>query len=351
MLGYRVPKRFGQRAPVTTIKDVARHVGLSITTVSRALNDYDDVSEATRTRIRAAAHVLDYHPNAAARSLKGRRADAIGLSIPPVLHRSYDAFWLDFIGGTAETCAERAVDLLLSMANAHDAEGRHFQRIVRQHRVDGMLVCDVRLHDARMAYLQRHHHPFLAFGRTAGPATYPYIDTDGTAGVCEAVMHLVALGHRRIAYLGVNPDYGFSYFRLAGYRAALQQAEAPYDPDLVCEGLDGETAPAAVSALLARPLPPTAIFAAADFLALTTLQVARAAGLCIPDDLSVISFDDNILVQSADPPLTAMSQLNRTVGREAASLLLDSLAHPEQPPAQRLIKPILVLRGSTAHVH
>lgn len=332
---------------MTTIRDVARQVGLSITTVSRALNDYDDVSEATRTRIREAAHALDYHPNAAARSLKGRRADAIGLSIPPVLHRSYDAFWLDFIGGTAEVCAGRGVDLLISMANAHDAEGHHFQRIVRQRRVDGMLVCDVRLRDARVAYLQRHHWPFLAFGRTAGEPTYPFIDTDGTAGVCEAVLHLIGLGHRRIAYLGVDPDYGFSYFRLAGYRQALQEAGLPGDPQLIREGLAEESAAAAVAALLALPERPTAIFAAADFLALCVMQMARAAGLCVPRDLSVISFDDNILVQSADPPLMAVSQLNRVMGREAATLLLAAIDHPAGPPAQRLIKPLLVPRGST----
>lgn len=332
---------------MTTIKDVARHVGLSITTVSRALNNYDDVSDGTRLRIQQAAHALDYHPNAAARSLKGRRADAIGLSIPPVLHRSYDAFWLDFIGGTAEACAQRGVDLLISMANAHDAGGRHFQRIVRQRRVDGMLICDVRLHDARIAYLQRHRWPFVAFGRTAGECVYPFIDIDGTAGVCEAVMYLIGLGHRRIAYLGVDPDYGFSHYRFAGYRDALRRAGLACDPRLVCQGLTEDSCLSAIAALLALPQPPTAIVAAADFLALGALQAARTAGLSVPDDLSLISFDDNMLVQSADPPLTAVSQLNRLVGGEAATLLLDHIAQPEAPPVQRLIKPLLVPRGST----
>src|SRR5438128_6110254 len=143
------------RAEMATIKDVARRVGLSVTTVSRALNNYDDVAEATRVRVQEAARALDYHPNQVARSLQGSHTNTVALVIPLTLHRSYDAFWLDFIGGMAATCGQRGMDLLVSTADVHDEVGQGFQRLVRGHRVDGLVVCDVRQADPRIAYLQK----------------------------------------------------------------------------------------------------------------------------------------------------------------------------------------------------
>lgn len=330
------------------IKDVAREVGMSVTTVSRALNDHGDVAESTKVRIREAARSLDYHPNAMARSLQNSRANAIGLVMPPALHRSYDSFWLEFIGGMASICARSGLDLSLSTAGGADGDTSVFARWVRSRRVDGMVLCDVRTNDARVSYLQKYDLQFVAFGRTTGRIDYSYIDVDGATGVLQAVQHLIQLGHTRIAYLGVDPDFGFSVFRLAGYREALARAGIQYEQSLVYEGLSEVSAPAAADALLALPARPTAVFAAADFLALAVVHAAKAAGLTVPGDLSVAVFDDNLPVQQADPPLTAVSQPNKRLGEEAAELLLDRLAAPGAPLAQRLIVPSLVVRASTA---
>jgi len=172
---------------MATIKDVARHVGLSVTTVSRALNNYDDVAETTRERVRAVARTLDYHPNAVARSLQGSQTDTVGLVIPLALHRSYDAFWLEFIGGMVGACAPRGVDVLVSAANPHGDLGDGFERLVRGGRVDGLLVCDIRRADPRIAYLRGQNIPFVAFGRTLEEQDYPFIDVDGTAGVAPRI--------------------------------------------------------------------------------------------------------------------------------------------------------------------
>ena len=333
---------------MATIKDVAREVGLSVTTVSRALNNYDDVAEATRLRVRTAADLLDYHPNAAARSLQGNHTNTVGLVIPLTLHRSYDAFWSEFIGGVAGTCARRGVDLLVAAAATPAPPDEGFERLVRGRRVDGLLICDVRDADERIAYLRKHCLPFVAFGRTMGAQTYPYIDVDGAAGAARAVEHLIHLGHRRIAYLGVDPHFGFSHFRFDGYRAALTRARLSCDEALVRHGLAEEDVSAALAALLALPEPPTAVVAAADFLALAALRAARAAGLTTPDDFSLVTFDDSLLVQHADPPLTAIGQPNRLLGAEAATLLLDRAADLSLPPAQRLVAPTFVTRHSTA---
>ena len=333
---------------MATIKDVARHVGLSVTTVSRALNNYDDVAEGTRERIRAAALTLDYHPNAAARSLQNSQASAVGLVIPLVLHRSYDAFWIEFIAGVAAVCGGSGLDLVLTTADINHAEHGGLQRLVQGRRVDGLITCDIRREDPRIAYLRKRKLPFVAFGRTVGAQNYSFIDVDGAAGVAQAMEHLIRLGHRRIAYLGVDPDFGFSHFRFSGYREALARAGLCHDATLVRHGLTEATASGAVAELLALTERPTAIFAAADFLALAALKTMRGAGLTVPGDLSVAVFDDSLLVQHADPPLTAISQPNRRLGEEAASLLLDYVAQPTLPLVQRLVVPSLIVRASTA---
>jgi LacI family transcriptional regulator len=316
-----------------------------VTTVSRALNDYDDVSDATKARIREAARRLDYHPNAMARSLQNSKANAIGLVIPHVLHRTYDAFWLEFIGGVAETCGTRGVDLVMAATDDHASQS--FRRVARGQRVDGMILCDVRRLDPRVAYLERHGLPFVSFGRTIDTTDHSYIDVDGAAGAAIAVEHLLHLGHRRIAYLGLDPDFSFSYFRLRGYEQALARAGVATDPALIHEGLTELSAPAVVHGLLTLASPPTAIFGTADFLGIAAVRAAREAGLAIPDDLSICVFDDSPLVQHVDPPLTAVSQPNRRLGEEAGELLLDQLKHPERGPTHRLIVPSLVIRSST----
>lgn len=335
---------------MATIKDVAREVGVSITTVSRALNGYNDVAPATRERIRAVAARLEYHPNAVARSLQMNRANAVGLVIPRELHREYDLFWMEFIGGCALACAEANVDLLVAALGDEERGRGGFARLVRSRRVDGLLVCDIRTHDARIAYLLRHALPFVAFGRAGDGREHTYIDVDGAAGTRQAIQHLVFLGHRRIAYLGIDPTFGFSGFRREGYRAALAEMEIAEDPELVLEGLTPIRAESALRRLLGRPDPPTAIFAGADFLALAVLEAARTEGLSVPDDLSLVVFDDNPLVQHASPPLTAVSQPNRELGHQAAQLLLDRVADPGGPHVQRLLRPELVVRSSTAPV-
>ncbi len=332
---------------MVTIKDVAREAGVSVTTASRGLNNHDDVAEATRNRVRDAASALGYHPNTAARSLQNRRANAIGLAIPLTLHRAQDPFWFSFIGGMASACAGRGMDLLVSEVQGRD-DGEAFHRLLRGQRIDGILICDIRCNDERIAVLQHHHFPFVAFGRTTGPHNYAYIDVDGEAGVVEAVEHLIELGHRSIAFLGIDPTFGFAHYRVTGYRKALERAGIMEDRCLIHEGLDEHTVVPVLHALLNSRQRPTAVLAAADVLALATLKTARDHGLAIPRDLSVVAFDDSPIVHHADPALTAISQPNRRLGEEGAILLMDQVDHPDGPLVQRLITPTVIRRLSTA---
>lgn len=336
---------------MATIKDVARAAGLSITTVSRALNNHDDVADTTRAHITAIADQLGYHPSHLARSLQETRSYAVGLVIPQLVHRYVDSFWLEFIGGVTQVCAGAGLDLLLCTGKDLHAEHGHYQRLVRSRRVDGVIACDVRVRDPRLSFLRHSHAPFVAFGRTLGHDDFSWVDVDGAAGVREAVAHLIAFGHRRIGFLGTQRAFSFSHFRYEGYVDALLEAGIAHDERLVLQDLDTlADLHGPLTALLAQPSPPTALIACADFLAANALRALRSLGQRVPADLSLVAFDDTLVTQHAEPPISCIRQENEAIGRRAAEMLIEQLIGGDCPVRHELFTPRLVGRGSVAAV-
>ncbi|HWE61961.1 MAG TPA: LacI family DNA-binding transcriptional regulator [Chloroflexota bacterium] len=334
---------------MATLKDIARAANLSVTTASRALNDHGDVAAETRAHVRRVAAQLGYHPNHTGRSLQGTRTNTIGLVIPQLIHRYVDSFWLEFIGGVSSICAEQHFDLLITTGSDLPAEHAHYQRLVRSKRVDGVILCDVRVRDPRVSFLRGSRAPFVAFGRTLGADDYSWIDVDGAAGVREAIDHLLALGHRRIAFLGTHRDFSFSHFRYEGYLEALLAAGLPIDDDLVIQDLEvGSDIDVVLRRLLALPAPPTAVFACTDFLASGVLHALRQRKLIVPDNLSLVVFDDTLVTQHADPPLTSIRQNNHAIGCSIAALLIRQIRDAGPTPLHELVLPQLILRRSTA---
>jgi LacI family transcriptional regulator len=189
----------------------------------------------------------------------------------------------------------------------------------------------------------------VAFGRTLGDSDFTWVDVDGAAGVCAGVEHLLQLGHHRIAFLGTHRDYSFSHFRFEGYLEALLAAGVPYDDDLVAQDLVvGSNLDDLIDRLLALPVPPTALLACADFLASGVLRVLRERGLAVPDHLSLVAFDDTLITQHAEPPLTSIRQDNQAIGAHVAQLLIQQLQAPSAPPQHLLLTPTLIYRRSTA---
>ena len=336
---------------MVTLKELAHAAGLSVTTVSRALNNYDDVAEDTRVRVVRLASELGYHPNHIARSLQGTRVNALGLVIPQLVHRHVDTFWLEFIAGVTARCSDAGFDLVLCTGEDLHAEHVHYQRLVHTRRVDGVILCDVRVRDQRITFLRQNQAPFVAFGRVLGLDDFSWVDVDGTTGVRSAVEHLLQLGHRRIGYLGTPRAFSFTHFRHEGYFEALSAAGIGNDDRLVVEDLDAlSDLQAIIQHLLALPEPPTALIACADFLAAGVLRVLRNLGITVPDDLSLIAFDDTPATQYTEPPLTAIRQNNYMIGNRIASVLIQQLQQEGQPPCHELIQPSLVVRQSTAAV-
>ncbi|WP_374711589.1 LacI family DNA-binding transcriptional regulator [Symbiobacterium terraclitae] len=326
-----------------TIRQVARHAGVSVATVSYVLNNDPRVSPETRERVLASIRELDYHPNSWAQGLARRQADIVGLLMPAPRHA--DPFLLELISGVMDVTAEHHVGLLL-LHPGNDADD--LPRELLRRRLGGVVVLESQAVDPRVEWLQKRSIPFVLFGRCHQPVDY-WIDVDNAAGVRMAIEHLVGLGHRRIGFISAPLKYMFAQFRMAGYREALELHDLPFVPALVHEGdLSEESGYTAAAALLGQPEPPTAIMAASDIMATGALRAIKEQGLRVPDEVALVGFDGTPLSAYTDPPLTTVRQPVYDIGRKVAELLLKVVANPDTESHGELIQPTLLVRGSSA---
>jgi LacI family transcriptional regulator, galactose operon repressor len=220
-----------------TLRDVARHLNLSITTVSRALDGYHDVADDTRERVIRTARELGYVPSRAAWQLRRQRADIIGYVLPAPGPRFTDRFFSEFIAGLGDEAASHNFDLLVSTAPPDStAEKQIYMPWVQSRLVDGLVLSRMRLHDWPAKYLAEHSFPFVVHGRTILRADYPFIEIDSRSGFAHLVQHVVECGHRHIAYIGAPHKFTLQRDRFNGYTEGLATAGIAFDPTLVAEG-------------------------------------------------------------------------------------------------------------------
>ena len=330
-----------------TLKTIAKKTGYSVTTVSRALAGYNDVSEETRQKIQAAARELGYYPNQTARQLQKQRTDTVGLILPFSSARFADPYFSLVLAGIGDELSERGIDLLISTRPPGPSEIEAYKHMVEGRRVDGLVVIRTRREDERIVYLVERGFPFAAFGRTDLGLDYPCIDEDGQAGTYELVTYLAGLGHERIAYIAAPQDLMFGHYRHEGYRQALQAADLPYDEQLVIKGdLTRRGGAAATEQLLASEPWPTAIVAANDLMAVGTMNVAQERGVVVGRDLSVAGFDDIPTAEALS--LTTLHQPIYDIGHRLSQMLAMVIARQELDEQQILLKPELIVRDSVA---
>jgi len=338
-----------RKSPRPTINDVATLAGTSKATVSFVMNGRDNVAAATRDRVLAAAAELGWTPSHQARALSTSRAYAIGL----VFARSSralgtDTFFAPFIAGVEAALADADQSLLLRFVADPTAEQEGYRRLRTQGRVDGVVLTDVRHHDSRIAFLAELGLPAVTLNRTDDASPFPAVTLDDERGTKDAVDHLVGLGHRRIAYVGGPEMYLHSTRRRLAWRSALE-ADGLMPRVVVEADFSASSGARAVREVLALPRyqQPTAILFANDAMAIAGMVAARQAGLRVPDDLSIVGFDDAELSSHISPPLTTIRSDSYLWGRTAAEVLLE-LVRTGVKPAERLLPPAeLVLRKST----
>ncbi|WP_238439558.1 LacI family DNA-binding transcriptional regulator [Microbacterium sp. JZ31] len=333
ILGEQTPSRR------VTIKDVAIAAGVSVATVSKVVNGRDGIAAATSARVLGIVDQLGYETSLIASSMRKQRTQVIG-----VLVAEFEPFALQLLEGISSALQETPYDILayagsVSLGEHAGWERRSLSRLGGT-LVDGAIIVTptVAIDDASV--------PVVALDPHTGPTGPAVIDTDNVGGARTATEHLIALGHRRIAHLRGRTDLVSAQQREAGYRDALAAAGIPVDEGLILDGgYRAAMATAAADAMLSRDDRPTAVFAANDVTALEVVRVATARGLRVPDDLSVVGFDDLPTAAAGRPGLTTIRQPLLEMGASAVHLLLSMLGGG---PSEHIRMPTeLVVRDST----
>jgi LacI family transcriptional regulator len=336
-----------------TIRQLARLSGVSIGTVSRALNGYADVRPETRERIMRLARELDYTPSASARSLVTQRSHVIGVFLetgpghPDLEH----PFFHEVLGGLKQRIGAGGFDLLLfASERPGNGYGPHsYLKRARHHSVEGVAMMGVDPEDPEVRRLARAQLPCVGVDlEIDGPASQ-VVMSDNADGAAQAVRHLHELGHRRIATITGMIESRPGVDRLKGFRAAIQELGLAYRDEYVAYGdFYSESGRAATARLLAQPEPPTAIFAASDLMALGAVRAATEAGLSVPEDLSVVGFDDIQIAPHVNPPLTTVRQDKAGLGSAAADALISLIEGDVDTSGLTTLPVELIARGSTA---
>ncbi len=330
-----------------TIKDIAKRTGKSITTVSRALHGYADVSPETREMIVRVAEEMGYTPNLLAQRLQKQRTDTIGFILPTFGPRFSDPFFSEFLAGIGSSATKYGYDILVSTQPPGDKELEVYRRKVTGRQVDGFVVVRTRCQDPRISYLNETSTPFVAFGRTEGDIDYPFVDEDGVMGMKILVEHLVSLGHRRIAYISPPLDYTFARYRLRGVHEALAAAGLAIPEEFLLFGdLTQRSGKARAQQLLALADPPTAIIAGNDLMAFGAMSAAQQLGLRVGGDVAIAGFDDIPMAETSHPPLTTVHQPIYKIGQMLTEMLIKIIQDEPLESRQILLKPQLIVRRS-----
>ncbi len=332
-----------------TLKDIARQVGVSVTTVSRALAGYNDVAAGTRQRIQEAAAELGYSPNITAQRLQKRRTDTLGFIMPTFGPRFSDPFFSEFIAGIGNEAAAHDYDLLVS-THAPDSQGEQkaYQRAVKRGWVDGLIVVRTRENDARIKLLHEHHFPFVVFGRTNDALDYPYVDEDSEAGMRLLVQHFIDLGHRRIGLITSPPGLMFGRYRLQSFHDTMGDNGLPIQPEWIVEGaLTQRSGAEAAGQLLALDPRPTAIIGGNDLMAIGAINRIQQIGLKAGQDIAVGGFDDVPSAAYMSPPLTTLHQPIYKIGRDTCAMLIDLINGRLPTTTHILLTPSLIIRASS----
>lgn len=330
------------------IKDIAKRLGVSPATVSRALSGTGLVAEPTLSRIRDTARELNYRPNVSARNLRTQRS----MSVLMVVRDIGNPFYLEVMKGVEQAAREAGYSVLMgNTENDPDRESGYFD-MLRDGHADGMILMTGKLPACLEAEgVAVSDLPVVVALETIEASGLPHVQIDNLAAARDAVRHLIGLGHRRIAHISGPLPEVMSTLRRDGWRAAMDEAGLPVPPSYEQHGdYLLHTGQLLCGALLDLPEPPTAIFCANDESAFGAVHELHRRGLDVPGDVSVVGFDDIYLSEAIFPPLTTVSQPRAEIGREAMSLLLDVIAGADTAPDPVVLPTELRIRGTTCAV-
>jgi DNA-binding LacI/PurR family transcriptional regulator len=333
---------------MVTIKDVAKYAGVSIKTVSRVVNNLSEVSPETRQKVQHAILELGYQPNLLARSLVNGKTNTVGVVIPRSADYISDhPFFSEVLRGITEALSAQEYNVFLHLAS----DKVPYAKLYTQRRVDGLILMSIPMDDPNIPALEESGAPYVATCRIAeDDKDSNFVDADFAGGVQQAMEHLITLGHHRIALLAGPMNLVSVHLRVTGYRNALTEHDLPIPRGYIqeCE-FSSEAGYTLAVKFMDKPEPPTALLCGNDLIAFGVIQALKERGHRVPEDVSVIGFDDISLARYSSPPLTTVRQDTFKKGRLAADSLLTRMQNKtDMSPQQIILDTSLVIRETTA---
>jgi LacI family transcriptional regulator len=327
-----------------TLEDIAKHAGVSRATVSRVINGDINVRKQTRTRVLEVIQENNFQPNIAARSLAAGRTNVLGLVIPAGVSAIFsDPYFPYLIQSVSLACNAKDYSTMLWLAEP-EFERRMMRQILHSGLLDGVIVSSMLMEDPIVQSLHGSRKPFVLFGRHPN-LDVNYIDAENVRGGYEATLHLMRLGHKRIATITGPQDMIAGYDRFEGYRKALEGRGFALRPELIGEG-DFSEASGYIAAQRLLAANPTAIFVASDTMAEGAIRALRDAGLRVPQDVAIVGFDDMPHASRTNPPLTTIRQPTSQMGALAVNTLIDIIQNPGEHKRHIILPVELVIRES-----
>ncbi|MEW5865972.1 MAG: LacI family DNA-binding transcriptional regulator [Bacillota bacterium] len=331
---------------VTTIKDIAKSAGVSVSTVSHVLNGYGDIGQETEKRVRAVMKELNYHPSALARRLVRKRSYVLELMLFSVEGLRHPFFYEVICGVTAEI-EKAGYDLVLSVRDTRDRRWRECLRRCYESKVEGLFLMGTLPGRAMLEEVASSRIPTVLIDIPFEGSKMTYVTSDNAGGARAATEHLISLGHSRIAFIDGHAPSAISEERALGYRQALANHGIPLDPGLIASGnFTQEGGRTAMKRVLEASPDVTAVFAASDLMAIGAMEALREAGRKVPQDVAVVGFDDIEAASYVRPALSTIKQQGETMGRSAAREVLKLISNPGRQPKKIVLPTELVVRES-----
>jgi DNA-binding LacI/PurR family transcriptional regulator len=335
-----------------TIKDVAKLAKVAPSTVSRVIANNPRISEKTKKKVREAMDELGYHPNFIARSLASQSTQAIGLVMPSSTDVVFqNPFFPTVLRGLSEGAHEKHYALYMTTGKTDNEILDGVIQMVQGGRVDGVVLLYSKIEDKVLMYLQERGIPFVVIGKPFKHVEeITHVDNDNFRATKEVTEYLIQLGHDHIAFVGGNLNLVVTVERLLGYEKALREAGIMLNDDyIVHEEFLREGGQEAVRELLSLNVPPTALVVADDLMALGVLNTLDELGIRVPEDISIISFNNVLVTEMSRPPLTSVDINIFDLGFEAARSLIQKIENPKEPTKRIIIPHQIVKRFSCSH--
>lgn len=343
----RLRNRLLRRCPIVTMREVAERAGVSVTTVSHVINKSRPVNTQTRTRVEAAMQALGYQPNMLARSLRRGVTHTIGIVLPD----STNPYFAEVVRGIEDTSFDQGYSVILCNSDNDLEKEHHYTSLLVEKQVDGIIFVAAGLSAENIEALQVRGIPLILVDRQVPGVQVDTVLADNRLGGWMATNHLIELNHQVIGCITGPAGVRSSSERIDGYRRAMETAIYKLEPDWIVEGdFQYQSGYEGAKALYNQRPSPTAIFACNDLMAIGAYRFAHENKLLIPEQISIVGFDDVRLAAYTNPPLTTIHQSKHEMGSRAAELLMERILDRELEPRQEILSTKLVIRDSTTYL-